>query len=221
MIAHTLPRHTVACRDRDFAEWHGGCTHALVWAILVDTDGVREAVGDARGRLSGLLLPRYDRQPHVTLAYAGLMPAAGSTPIEEPVDATRLIQAVDALRASGTRPFGLRVSGWGSFEMVPYLAVDAPELHTAHRALHPNADSTSYVPHVTVGHYAESRPMDDVAARLDPWARGPIDVEVREITLLAYETRDIAGPLTVVGILSLDDGAWTAHAELQGLPPIG
>lgn len=212
-----LPTDTVACRDRDFVEWHGGCTHALVWAALVDVDGVRGVVRDARGRLGDILLPRYDRQPHVTVAYVGLVPADGATPVEAPVDGGRLAADLSALRSLGARPYRLTVAGWGSFPMVPYLRVDAPALHDAHRALHPRGAPGPYVPHVTLGHYRQARPMPDVAARLDGWTAPAVDVEVREWALLRYETRDIAGPLTIVGTLSLPDGNWTLHAGVPGL----
>lgn len=212
-----LPNHTVACQDRDFAEWHGGCTHALVWAALVDVDDVRSAVCEARGRLAEVLLPRYDRQPHVTVAYAGLLPAEGTDPIEEPIGPGRLASDIHALRALADGGFTLSLDGWGSFHMVPYLSVEAPALDTAHQALHPAGLPGPYVPHVTVGHYSVSGPMPRIASLLDGWEPEPVELTVREWSLLAYETRDIAGPLTVVGSLSLDDGRWRTHADLPGL----
>ena len=64
---------TIASEDRDFAEWHGGRTHAAVWAFELDLPEVREMIAAAHRRLGHLLLPRYARQPHVTVAFAGLM----------------------------------------------------------------------------------------------------------------------------------------------------
>ena len=210
------PPRTVACQDRDFVEWHGGCRQALVWAALVDTDGVREAVAAARGRLADVLLPRYERRPHVTIAYAGLLPTPGATPAEQPYGPDRLARDILTLRRLAARPFRVQVGGWGSFPMVPYLSAGAPELHRAHAALGGGSTVETYVPHVTVGHYAVSRPLAEVAARLDGWAAPRVEVEVSEWALMAYETHDIAGPLDIVGVLSLADGTWSGEAPLTG-----
>ena len=186
----------------------------MVWAVDADVDAVRAAVGEARRRLADVLLPRYNRQPHVTVAYAGLAPSPGARPGEEPYGPGRLASDVAALRRLAAGPFTVRVAGLGSFPMVPYLAAEAPELHAAHRAF--AVGGGGYVPHVTVGHYSVSRPLTDIAARVDGWAPPAVEVEVREWLLLAYETHDIAGPLTTLGRLSLADGTWTVESELPG-----
>lgn len=207
--------HTLACEDRDFPEWHGGCRHAMVWAVDADVSAVRAAVEEARELLADVLLPRYARQPHVTFAYAGLVPSPGARPGEAPCAPGRLASDIAALCRLAARPFTVRLAGWGSFPMVPYLAAEAPELHAAHRAV----AAGGYVPHVTLGHYSVSRPLTDIAARVEGWAPPAVEVTVREWLLLAYETHDIAGPLTTLGRLSLDDGTWTLESDLPGLSP--
>ena len=57
----------------------------------------------------------------------------------------------------------------------------------------------------------------EVAARLDGWAAPPLEVEVSEWALMAYETHDIAGPLDIVGVLSLADGTWSGAAPVLSL----
>ena len=64
--------HTIACEDRDFPEWHGGRRHAYVWALEIPAPDLQECLHAARNRLAGLVLPRYERQPHITVAFAGL-----------------------------------------------------------------------------------------------------------------------------------------------------
>jgi 2'-5' RNA ligase len=212
------PSSTVACEDRDFPEWHGGCRHALVWAVDADIEGVREAVRDARDRLVTVLLPRYRRQPHITLAYAGVVARPGARPVDEPYSRTRLGDDLARLRALAQRPFEVAVGGWGTFPMVPYLHVSAPELAAVSSALTAGSPYVGgYVPHVTVGHYSVSRPLSEITRHIDGWAPPAAVVEVREWALLAYETHDIAGPLTTVGRLSLADGSWSVEARIPGL----
>ena len=98
--------------DRDFAEWHGGCRHALVWLIDVDVPAVREAVADARARLDGLLYPRYDRVPHVTVAFSGLAPEPGATPADILYGEAELASDLGRLEALAAEPFTLRIEGW-------------------------------------------------------------------------------------------------------------
>lgn len=214
----TRPVSTVACEDRDFPEWHGGCRHALVWAVDADVEGVREAVRDARGRLATVLLPRYVRQPHITLAYAGIVASPGARPVDEPYSRSRLHDDLARLRALAQGPFEVAVGGWGTFPMVPYLHASAPELAAANAALLAGSPyAGGYVPHVTVGHYSVSRLLAEIACHMDGWVAPGVVVEVREWVLLAYETHDIAGPLTTVGRLSLVDGSWSVEAAVSGL----
>lgn len=212
------PDRTIACEDRDFVEWHGGCEHALVWAVEADAAPVRAAVASARERWSDVLLPRHLRQPHITVAYAGPVPAPGATPVDAPYTRERFVSDLERLRAVGVGSFTVRVGGWDTFPMVPYLPAAAPELARLNAALTQGSPHDGgYVPHVTIGHYAVSRPMDELRARAAGWRAPRIDpLEVAEISLLAYATRDIAGPLTTVGRLRLADGAWLRTSLLPG-----
>lgn len=212
-------QRTVACEDRDFVEWHGGCRHALVWAVEADTDGVRTAVESARAHWGDVLLPRHERQPHVTLAYAGPVPTPGARPVDDPYTPERLAADLARLRAVALRPFTIALGRWGTFPMVPFLHVDAPELTALNAALMAGSDyAGGYVPHVTIGHYGVSAPIALVTERASGWAEPSVEpIEVMALSLLAYETHDIAGPLTVVGRLSLTDSRWTAGRAMPGI----
>ncbi len=199
---------TVAIEDRNFVDWHGGCQHALVWVADVDTPEVREAVAAMRDRLGHLLLPRYDRQPHVTVAFGGLAPEPGATPMSVlyPPDLADLHAA--RVRDLGVAPFTVRITGWDTFTTTPYLAVEAPQLAVLHEALIRERPRTAdfaptYVTHVTAGHYAMSVPLDDVRRRLAGFQFPDLEVGVDHLTLASYETRDIAGPLAVARIVEL------------------
>lgn len=202
--------HTTACQDRDFPEWHGGRKHALVWALLLDDPAVQQCVAAARVRLEGLLLPRYARQPHVTVAFAGLASEPGLPGYDE----EHLAGDLATIRPLIDGPVELRATGWGSFPMVPYLAVESDWLHRAHAALtghagHPN--QMPYVPHITLGHWSGTWPRKTVLEKLG--APGPQRIwQVPRLSLLRYETHDIAGRLEPVGSLDLALSRWT-HAS--------
>lgn len=197
---------TIACRDEDFTRWHGGCRLAALWAIDVDGAQMREAVQTVRNRWADVLLTRYERQPHVTLAYRGLIPHEGCRPRDMLFTATQLERDVEALRSASVGGFTLRSGQWATFPMVPYLMVGvAPELAVLHEALGGGDD---YVPHVTAGQYSVSVPIAEVAARAAGWAPPSVEVEVASVALMTYETHDVSGPLTVVGRFDLESRQW-------------
>ncbi|MFT3887966.1 MAG: 2'-5' RNA ligase family protein [Arachnia sp.] len=199
-------QRTLPIEDRDFPEWHGGCPHALVWLVDVDVPAVRAAIADARARLGDLLYPRYARQPHVTLVFAGLAPAEGAAPGDTIYDEEAFRADLGRLMALSPAPFPLRIDGWGTFTTSPHLTVEGHDaLLPLHRALTVGrpCGAPSYVPHVTVGLYGVSVPLAEVAARMAGWAGPSLDLEVAELTLARYDAADIAGPLTPVGRLLL------------------
>ena len=200
--------HTIACEDRDFPEWHGGRTHALVWALLLDDADTRLCIDDARRRLGGLVLPRYERQPHVSVAFAGLAEEPGLPGYGQ----DELAADLERIRPLLEGPVEMRAARWGSFPMVPYLGVQADWLHRARAALDRQAvevHEMPYVPHVTVGHWRGRWSRETVMGRLgqSPPVRS---WQVRELSLLRYESVDIAGPLETVGSLDLTNGHWSS-----------
>ncbi|GAB3820180.1 hypothetical protein GCM10028820_25480 [Tessaracoccus terricola] len=198
--------HTIACRDRDFVEWHGGRTHAVAWALELDHPDVRRQLASARSRLEGYLLRGYLRQPHVTLTFAGLVGEG-----EQAYGADELESDLRLLRRLAAGPVTLRADGWGSFPMVPHLALSDDWLPHAHAVLThgaPEEHAMDFRPHVTVGHYRGSWPIDEP---LELLREVPSTGEwvVPEVSLVRFRTSRIAGPLQVVGRLDLATGDWT------------
>lgn len=201
--ADALTGHTIACQDRDFPEWHGGVDRALAWAVVLDDPDLAALMATARARLRHRLLPRYERQPHVTLYFSGLADDGAGSRLEREL---RLLRRVIA------GPVALEPTGWGSFPMVPYLALSCPWLTAANRVLTADAPSEhrmDYVPHVTIGHYSGSWPLATPLAELDrlPLA-GVGGWSVNQLSLVSLATSDIAGPLQVEGTLDLTTGGW-------------
>lgn len=219
---------TQPCEDRDFADWHQGCPWSAVWVVWLGGDGaeanaVQNAVEQGRQALGPELLPRYDRQPHVTLAYRGLCaPAPGHVAAEYGVAGLRT--DVQRLQALAPKPFTLQLHGVGSFTTVPYLAVSQglPALVQLHDALVPQvpAPGWQYVPHVTLGHYAQKLPLAQVLAQLQVAGVGRafIDVHVKQLALVRYAPADIAGPLVVEGWYDLQRQHYTAQPGAILLP---
>lgn len=203
--------NTIACRDEDFADWHGGCRRAAVWAIEADTPSVAAAVAALREQWGALLLPRYHRQPHVTVAYCGPVPEPGATPAEEPYGRHRFEADLARLKATRLEPFAVEINGWGTFPMVPFLAAHALELHRANAVLTAQA---GYTPHVTAGHYATAVPIAHVEARVAGWEPPTVAaLAVESLALMTYETHDIAGPLRVEGRFHFSTGEWSEEGD--------
>lgn len=200
-----LTGHTIACQDRDFPEWHGGVQRALAWALVLEVPEVSELVAAARARLHHRLLPRYERQPHVTLHFSGL---------DDVGSAARIDRELEQLRGVLGGPLELVPDGWGTFPMVPYLRLSCPQLHEANRLLTHDAPSEhrmTYVPHVTIGHYSGCWPLAAPLAELDGLPmprRGPWTVD--RLSLVSLATSDIAGPLHLEGTLDLTTGDWVS-----------
>lgn len=203
---------TVPNQDRDFVEWHGGCRRAAVWALDVDTAAVRETLGAARSGLAPLLLARYRRQPHLTIAYAGLLPEPGANPVEGVYTDADLDGDVAALAQLGQRPFDVEIGGWGSFAMAPYLGVSSDGVASLHAAL--AGPSDRYVPHVTIGLYAVEADLDEVAAGMAGLPDPRLTVSVSGVCLMAYATSDIAGELTTLGRFDLSTGTWRGSGQV-------
>lgn len=214
----SVPTETQACEDRDFVEWHHGCPWCAVWVIRVEKPQLQQWVDAARAVLAPWLLPRYERQPHVTLVYRGLM--AGKAPHPQAqFGAAQWQRDVQGLQAAQLQPFVLQLGGVGSFSTVPYMAVQAHpallQLHAVLAPLGPQAPEPGwqYVPHVTVGHYGQQVPMSTVMEPLLSCsaAGAVLDVDVQALWLARYRTDDIAGRLHFEGCFNLRTQTYQAQ----------
>lgn len=193
---HRVRDLTIAVEDRDFVEWHGGIPHAYVWGFLLDCP-----VEAARRALAPLLLPDYRRQPHLTVAYAGL---AGRE-----LHSRRLACDLTVLRRLCRGPVEVAAQRWSSFASAAMLEVVGPWAQAAHRVLSDGLEwrrLEPYVPHVTVGFYRTQVPISQPLEALSSVALPASRWTPARLQLLRYDTCDIAGPLTVVAELDLSNG---------------
>lgn len=218
--------HTLRNVRQDFPEWHLGRQHYALWALAVDTPAVCQRLQAAQTHLQPWLLEGYRRQAHITLALCGF-------PSEMPVHGddfgpAALQQQVQALRQCAPQPFGLRIGGLDSFASVPYLtvqadagALDSLRLCLAHGAL--NAAPAQYVPHVTVGLYADAWPMATLQTQFQRFAAPEaLALHIDRISLMRYVSREIGGPLQTLAHYSLESQrlVWTgaSAADAFGTP---
>lgn len=199
--------HTLRNERRDFVEWHRGRSPYVLWALDVDTDAVRQRLAAAASHLDGLLLDGYRRQPHVTLALCGF--AGHRKLLDDEFGEAHLAAQIDALQQLSPQSFEIEIGGLGSFSSAPYLALadDARRIAAIRKCLGAKASSRldgDYVPHVTVGLYAEAWPAGEVNARLATFSSGtPTCLRIESVSLMSYEPSEIAGPLSRIACFHL------------------
>ena len=183
---------------------------------MLEDAALEQALRQARARLGDALLPRYARQPHITLAYRGLCQGEPVHAAQE-YDAQALRADVALLQKLKQQPFAVQVAGVNSFTTVPYLSVkgDEPALQRLHAALVPQepAPGWRYLPHVTIGHYAKQRPLREMVKQLQALGQGLPEIMVTQLALARYASADIAGPLTLEGVFELDTRRYIAAPD--------
>ena len=208
---------TLRNAQRDFPEWHRGRPHYAVWALDVDVPAIRQRVAAAAGHLSGLLLADYCRQPHVTLSLCGF-PSACPQHADD-FGAAALSAQLAALRQARLRPFDIEVGALASFASAPYLAVQdaGGQIAGLRKCL---ADGRlkdfgdPYVPHVTVGLYADAWPLSEVQTRLTSFSEiESLCLRISGISLLSYASAQIGGALACMARYDFQSETlhWTDH----------
>ena len=190
---------TLRNEQRDFVEWHRGRRPYVFWALDLDTPEVGRRVTRARAQLGDLLLAGYCRQPHVTLELCGF---AGQPPLADDEFAPAYLEAqFAALADSAPPPFALAIGGLASFASAPYLTVSDPQqgiaaLRSCLAVDGENRLNSDYLPHVTVGLYADAGPAGEVLPRLAAVAdEEPLWCLVERVSLMSYEPSEIGGRL--------------------------
>lgn len=214
------PPHSFAHQQRDFVDWHRHRPYYLLWALELDQPAVAARFSLGQAHLVEELLPDYRRQPHVTVSLCGFPQRSPQAPDE--FGPATLAAQLHALQALALAPFSIEIGAMDSFLAAPYLQVsDHGQLQQLHRALAiappPGAD-IAYQPHLTLGLYRHRKPMSLLAALIDRFAPLPaLTQPIAQLSLLAYASKDIAGPLTTVARYSFVDQR-LRPAAMQLLP---
>ena len=198
---------TIASVHADFPEWHRGRPRYAIWAIDLDVPVVRAASAALAGHLAPYLLHGYRRQPHVTLHLCGFPRAVGD--LAEDFAPAALAGQLAALADGAPEPFTIAVGAPATFASAAYLEVvdQAGGIARSRAALGGGGAAEGgfpYVPHVTVGLYRAAHPLVDVLAALAAWGQQTtLTMAVERLTLMAYRSEVIAGPLQAVGDFDL------------------
>ena len=213
--------HTLRNVRRDFPEWHLGRSPFVFWALDVDIPAVRERVGEAALHLSGLLLDDYRRQSHITLDLCGF--PADPPQHADDFGAEFLQKQFAALRQAGLSVFEIELGGLSSFSSAPFLRVGDPggyldALRTCLAVEGGHRLFGNYVPHVTVGLYAEAWPVDGIQRRLASFqAEAALSCRIERVSLMSYNPSEVAGPLDTLGDYWFVSGEMRWHAAARKL----
>ncbi|MDI1360672.1 2'-5' RNA ligase family protein [Methylotenera sp.] len=198
----TKRRHTIKNVNRDFHEWHMGRPHYAIWAIDVDTPEIRQQVFAAEQHLAGLLLENYARKPHITLCVCGFL----SDEVKQTDDfgASLLEAQLANLTRLNLKPFEIEIDALASFSSVPFFHVK--DAHNSIAALHeclnldmPRNQHDQYIPHITVGLYADAWLSSEVSLKLASFTKLDITrYSVNKISLMSYNPAEIGGVLRTI-----------------------
>lgn len=211
---------TIAHIDRDFVEWHGGIERYAVWVILIEDPAWLDWFAKARDLVADLVLPGYERQPHVTVLAAGLLAPnhLTQTTLEEQSaavgrsdSATTSLQAI-RLGASRSCPF---IEVRDDSRVIPGLRnclagvhrEDAPQESDSSRASDSPKDPPTHKqprsvditpPHITLGLFRGSESLSEVRRRLASVPAPDLPpLRVDTLHLCSYNTRSVQGPLRI------------------------
>ncbi len=210
-------RYTIKNLRHDFDEWHQGRSHYALWAINVDFPSVRRKVLVAKQQLEEFLLEGYCRQPHITLGISGFL--SDRLRYADDYVASSFEADVTALQNLKMQPFEIEIGALASFSSAPFLHVNDPtsSLHKLHLCLHSVASDANfqYVPHVTVGLYAEAVATEIVSNHLDAFPEYLVSKHlINSISLMTYAAAEIGGKLVTIADYDL------VRAEIQCHEPL-
>ncbi len=203
--------------QQDFVEWRQGRRHFAVWAIELDLPMLREATAAIHAASPELWLPGYTRQPHLTVHLCGF-PGAYPSRADDyaPADFARQCATLCQARPE---PFVLEIGRVDSFSSAAYFSVqDATgriaKLRQILAEAAPGVDGGAFTPHVTIGLYRAARPLVEVLASLRRVELLlPLPVEVRGLSLMAYDAAVIGGRLHTLAHYELGADQLAASAN--------
>jgi hypothetical protein len=180
--------------------WARGRSRYAVWLLRVDDDAVCHRLAAAADRLCAHGVPVPFAEPHVTVFVAGF-PAA--VPVhDDDIDEDVLREQVAALTAGAPLTPRLFVGGLNAFLSCPILEVHDPHgdlaaLRTRLEAGAREIRFAPYLPHLTVGVFADSRPTGPIATAIAPHRHLPLlPLGATAIELVSFDAAVPFGPLT-------------------------
>lgn len=195
--------YTVAHELRDFPEWHRGIARYGFWAVRVDCPQWQALFEAARRHVAGYVHGDYVRQPHITIAAAGLLDEAH-------LSQSLRQRQMEAVHATSERAFELHAGPLDGFTSSPHIVVEdgsgaLSRLRAGLHAVRRDDPAPVYRPHLTVGLYREVIALTDVHRHLAAFhASPPAPLRVREVSFCVYATHDLQGAFEVLDTVPLE-----------------
>jgi len=197
---------TRAAHQSAIEPWRKGRERYWCWCITLEDGAILERFRRYQRRLSPFLLKNYRRQRHITVAVCGFWQEDyEAAEFNDSFTADQLAIQLDNLAALPLSPFELKVLGSNSFPSAPFLEVvdNSPnnQLSRLRQCLLLGTDdfrSSVYCPHLTLGLYDREYSTSELHFLLgDHEDRQPLSLMVSSLTLMSYDARELAGPLTM------------------------
>ena len=186
--------HVTPTNQYHWPDWHQGRERFCFWGLAIDEPDVVRHWQSLQNRLSPLLLPDYQREPHITLFAPGFWVAEAKAADE--VDEAMLAEQAEWIKAAITKPFTISTAGVGSFPAAPFIEIvdndgGLAAIRAALLKKLPDDRTVSYVPHLTLGLYHYRERTERVAEALQALPASVLDITVTGVVLYSYATHDI------------------------------
>ncbi len=197
--------HTHPVSLGDWHQWHQGIRHYAVWCLPVDDPDWLAFIDQAQTALSPWLHPGYARQPHITLFAAGLVD-------KNHYRADMQAAQIKSLELYSLSPVLFTPAALSTFPTAPWLGIEDVnnQLESLRSLISKGLDEDSpafeYQPHITLGFYRDSYPLADLTQRfehLSQMAAKLPTLQINQLHLCYYDTREIQGTLTVEHCINL------------------
>lgn len=195
--------YTIAHELRDFPEWHCGVARYGFWAVRVECPQWQSLFEAARRHVGAYVHDDYVRQPHITIAAAGLLDEAH-------LSQSLRQRQIDAVRALNESAFELHTGPLDGFTSSPHIAVvdrsgALSRLRAGLHAVRRDDPAPLYRPHVTVGLYRAAFALSDVHRHLAEFRTpSPAPLRVCEVSFCAYLTHELQGRFEVLDTIPLE-----------------
>lgn len=173
------------------------------WAVVVECPHWQRLFEAGARHVAGHVLAGYRRQPHITIAAAGLLDEAHLS------QALRQRQ-IDAVRNAGEAAFDLHAGPLDTFTGSPHFAIHDPSgalsrVRARLQAIARHDPPATYRPHLTVGLYRGAFRLEDVQRHLASFRTPPTKpLRVRQLSFCAYATRELQGRFEILETVSLE-----------------
>lgn len=190
--------------------WHRGRRRYAVWLLRVDDRAVRARLAEAEAHLRPHGVRAFV-EPHVTVFVAGFPTAAPA--LDDDVDDAVLDAQAAALAAAPPPRPRLVVGGLNAFRSCPFVEVadpwgDLAALRATLAAAAREIRFARYVPHLTVGLFADERPTAPVADAIAPFRTAPpLALSPGTLDLVELDAHDPGAPLHTRVRVALRDNA--------------